>query len=194
MRLAAPRDISFEELVAAAAEIGLTREDLKEAERKYAESTTEAGQRAEFRRMQRDQFRAVVLKTCLIGALILALLFFEVGHFVSWLLIPVLLGVGAWIAHSYRDLGNEDLPKHRQAFETWRWQKQIWLRPERAQEIIDLALHEEPTLSERINGGLDRDKFENRLIRRLGYDRVRAKAVLGAYIVEHPEWEMGQRL
>jgi hypothetical protein len=185
LRLAAPDEITFEELVCAAAELGIPRSDLHEAEERFRQNSSEAGLRREFAQMQRLELRAFGLHTAIYALVAGLIIGFELEKQRLYL-IPVV--VGAWLAlilWKKRDL-KKPSPKHEQQYENWIRRKHVWLRPERAAEIVRDELLRPLGAIDRIDGGSPRSMMGRRLRQRLGYDRKRAKAVVKAFLVENP--------
>lgn len=185
VRLAAPDEITFEELVTAAAELGISRAELHEAEERYRENSSEAGLRQDFRNMQRLELRAFALHAAMYAVVAEIIVFVELRHLrVIWM--PLVLA--AWISLCFWKSWQlrRPSPKHEEQFQNWVRRKEVWLRPERAAEIVEQELTRPISISERIDGGKPRKMMERRLRLRLGYDRKRARLVAKAFALQNP--------
>jgi hypothetical protein len=190
VRLAAPGEITFEELVAAASELGISRDDLRDAEAQYKKNSSDEGQKAAFREMQHHQFRLAVFHACLLGAIGLLFIFFD---FRDWAvsLVPLLaMAIVIWLSYRYRDIHNERSTKYQWAFQEWQKKKEVWLKPERAKEIVDSIFTKELDQPGNLSQGPSKKEVTRQLRARFGYDKTRVKAVVEAYLREHPEVEV----
>lgn len=187
VRLAAPGEITFQELMQAAAELGISGDELKSAEAKYLENTSEAGQIAEFRRMQRKQIAAGLFDIFVVAAIIGLIAFFDLPKYRLALLGIIVLVAGAVAIYRYRQHADFESEKEQAAFREWQRKKQVWLRPERARDIVHEELNRERSIAERYEAARPRAMLEMRLRERMGYDRKRARTVLDAYLRENPE-------
>lgn len=189
VRLAAPSEITFEELVLAAAELGISREEIDEAKEVYWRNSSEEGQRAEFRRMQRRQLGATALHAGVIALIILLIVIFDFPEYLP--IVSALLAIAAacYLGWQYNQLRHFESEENQAAFRDWQRKKNVWLRPEKAKLLVDKVLSEPVSPSEKYEMGSPERKLEHRLRQKLGYDRKRARAVLQAYIREHPEFE-----
>jgi len=187
VRLAARDDITFDELVAAGKELGISREELETAEETRRQNESEEGQRAEFRRMQNHEFRLTVFNTCLLVGIVLLIIFIDIREIFVAALLAGWVGGGAFLYFRYSHIHNESLLEHRDKFEEWKRMKDIWLRPERAKEIVDEIFEKEIRLPFYASATERKLRVIGRLRDRLGYDRRRADAVFEAYLREHPE-------
>jgi hypothetical protein len=189
VRLAAPAEISFDEIALAAAELGISRDELKDAEAKYKINSSEEGQKAAFRLMQEHEFRHSAFHAGLIAIVGLLLIIFEVPQLVWYLLGVMALGICVYLIQRYRTLHNEKAAKYQRAFYEWQRKKTVWLRPERAKEIVDSVFESALVRPGHLTDGPLRPRIIDQLRDRLGYDKKRAQAVFEAYVREHPEVE-----
>jgi hypothetical protein len=189
VRLAAPSEISFEEIVLAAAELGISRDDLQDAEAKYKLNSSEEGQKAEFRSMQDHEFRHSAFHAGLIALIGALLIIFEVPEMVWYLLSVMALGISVYLIQRYRRLHNEKSTTYQQSFHEWQKKKSVWLRPERAKEIVDAIFESALARPGHPTDGPLGPRIVDHLRDRLGYDKKRARAVFEAYVREHPEVE-----
>lgn len=187
VRLAAPQEITFEEFAAAASELGISREELQEAEAAYNVSSSEEGIRAEFARMQHHEFLLSIVHVLVllgIAALILLIDFKEIA-------LPA-LAVGTALAGLYLRrrfvlLRDHESEKNLRTFEEWKSRRGVWLRPEQAKQVVDSIFVEKINRPNPIAPLKEVVVYALRL--RLGYDKKRANAVYEAYVREHPEVE-----
>lgn len=189
VRLAAPGEITFEEMVAAAAELGISRDELIDAEAQYKKNSSEEGQKAEFRRMQRHEFHLSIFHAALLAGIALLIILIDFRD-VARFTVPVVLGLaGFFIARKYQNLFSIESESNKKAFDDWTKMKDVWLRPEKAKEIVDSIMHTQIR-----NRRAGYDSLESRVIRSLkdglGYDKKRAVCVYEAYLREHPELEV----
>jgi hypothetical protein len=188
VRLAAPGEITFEEMVAAAAELGISRDELKDAEAQYQRNSSEVGQREEFKEMQKLELRSFGFHVGFIAAIVLLIVLIDFRHWTLYAL-PLLgllwLALFLWKKHFLES----DSPKHERDFQNWQRRKKIWLRPEQAQDKVSEALKPRLSLGEKLEQGTPRFLMEKRLRKKLGYDKKRARSVVEGYLKEHPEFE-----
>ena len=189
VRLAAPGEITFEEIVAAAKELGFSREELQNAEATYLKNSSEAGQRQEFAKMQKKELGAFAFHVGFLALIVSLIILLDVNEW-KWPLLSVVgiawVGIVVWKFFHLR--GNS--PKHEEAFENWQRRKHVWLRPERSKEMVESVITQElqrylPYIVE----GSRRENSIEKLRQKLGYDKPRATAVFEAFIREHPEIE-----
>lgn len=189
VRLTAPTEISFEEFVAAASELGISREELKQAEAEYKRNSSEEGQKAAFRNMQRHEFHLSIFHAALLGGIIMLIFLVDLRRVALYAAAVVVVIACAVLVARYRVLHNFESNRNKKAFEEWLKRKDVWLRPEKAKEIVDQTLKQ--TLVGHARGF---DPPKARVIRSLrdalGYDKKRALAVFEAYMREHPEMEV----
>ena len=186
VRLAAPGEISFEELVAAAKELGITGEELIQAEEKYRQESSEAGQRAQFKVMQRHEVRRVAFLLAFMGVAFTLISWVDLPSLIRYA-VPiswVVLGLAFFFIRRYH---LSETPRHEITFQHWQQKKKVWLRPERSQEVVAEILREPIRLGERLEQGDPELLMRRRLQNRFGYDKVRAQTIVAAQIRDHPE-------
>jgi hypothetical protein len=187
VRLAAPGEITFEEMVLAAAELGISRDELAEAEAKYRYQTSEAGQREEFRVMQRHQVKSIGFQLIVVAA-ILALIIFVDAPKIILVTIAIVIPVVAALFLIFRaKILDAERPAYEQAYQRWQRQKRCFLRPEETQEHVLKVLKADLTYAERLNEDEPRKRLRLRLQKRLLFDKKRALEIVDAYLLEHPE-------
>ena len=189
VRLAAPAEITFDEMVAAAKELGISREELKEAEEKYRISTTEAGQREEFSLMQKREVHAFAFHIGFIALIVAVIVVFDLPKYLIAFALPVLILAAIGAVYWRRAYLLSDSPKHEESFQNWQRRKKIWLRPERAREMVEEVFSTPLSLYEKLENGDPRHLMRKRIRKKFGYDRRRAKAIVDAYCLEHPDAE-----
>jgi len=189
VRLAAPGEITFEEMVAAASELGISRDELKDAEARYRENSSEEGLKAAFRKMQHHEFHLSIFHAGLLAGIALLIILIDVREFALYATPIVLAIAGVFLALRYRVLHDFGSARNRKAFGEWLKRKDVWLRPEQAKEIVDQIM--EDKLEHRLIGfDSPKKRVIRSLIDRFGYDKKRALAVYKAYLREHPEVEV----
>ena len=188
VRLSAPSEIGFEELVAAAKELGISRDELKEAEAKYRQMTSDPGQRETFKEMQKRELHAFSFRIFLIALIAALLAIFDLPDFRIYLLPLIVVAAVGFVYFKWKHLWG-DSPKHEEAFVDWQRKKNIWLRPEQAQAIVAQMFQEELVFKDRLSHWAIRDEMQRRLREEMGYDGKRAAEVVEAFLREHPEVE-----
>ena len=190
VRLAARDDITIDELTAAANELGISAEEVREAERRYHKSQTEEGQRKEFRHMQTMELRLTLFHVAVLALILGAVAFVDFrSHFTA--LAAAIIGAATfYFGYRVWDIHFSNSPKHQKAFEEWVRRKNVWLRPEDSKRIVDEVIRGQLSIYK----GFDSTPFLrthciDALQRRLGYDKVRASQVLEAFIRENPDVE-----
>ena len=189
VRLAAPGEITFEELALAAAELGISRDELKDAEAEYRKKVSEAGQREEFRHMQRHQLFSFILHIGIIALILSLIAIFDIRRFALVSIAIIVAVCIPLIIWRDRRLKDETRPSYERAYENWQRKKKIWLRPEDAREEMIAALQGKLSLAERLERGDPRTLMCRRLVRKFGYDKKRVRSIVNAYLTEHPEFE-----
>ena len=188
VRLAARDEITLDEIVAAARELGIPREEVERAEATYQRNQTEQGQRAQFRRMQAHELGLSLFHVGVLTLIAALIAIFDFREYV-WTLVPLILGIAAaYVIYRFTDIYFNKSDKHEKAFQEWIRRKQVWLRPERAREIVNQTIQKQLDSNWWINSL--RDELIFALQKRLGYDKKRAEDVLNAYLRENPEVEV----
>ena len=188
VRLAAPGDITFDEMVRAAKELGISRDELKEAEERYKQICSDTGQRDMFREMQKHEIKAFSFRMGLLALLLTLIVFIDLREAFLFLFPVLLLAWGLAAYLKWRFVTRES-PKHEEAFLDWQRKKKLWLRPEDAKQVVDELFAQRLSLGERLENKSTRDLMRKRLREKFGYDRKRTIAVVDAYLAEHPELE-----
>jgi hypothetical protein len=188
VRLAARDEITFEELAAAGKELGISREEMLEAETKYRHQISEAGLRQEFGHMQRKELQSYAFHIsvyALIGFLIVWL-DFEVPAVTALVIAAgmTLAIVAMKGVKIFRDSADAEAK-----FRDLQAKKRIWLRPERSKQLTEQCLSNPPTLYEKLSQWSPQEIAVKRLIRKFSFDKKRANEVADAYFREHPEAE-----
>ncbi len=188
VRLAAPSEITFEEMVAAASELGISRGELKDAEAQYKVNSSEEGVKAEFRRMQRHEFHLSIFHTGLLSGILLLIAVIDARSFALDIASAVIVLASLYLLYRYRVLHDFESKRNKRAFDEWLERKDVWLRPEKAKQIVDQIMEDKlrysPPLSSPPKGTVIQGLRDG-----LGYDKKRAVAVFEAYMREHPEVE-----
>jgi hypothetical protein len=192
VRLAAPSEITFEEMVSAASELGISRDELKDAEAQYKKNSSEEGVKAGFRAMQGHEFKLSIFHAALLSGIALLITLVDVSpmaplmalYFAGFVVVFACL----FLLLRYRALHNFESKRNKKAFDEWLKRKDVWLRPEKAKEIVDQIM-ENKLLHWPPGNGSPKEATIQALRDGLGYDKKRAITVYDAYLREHPELE-----